>query len=140
MDDRENGYMTAEAAFWMPGIALFLIMLIVLCSYLYQGCFLMQAAYLAAFRGSRMENSVQRQQETKEQLSALLNYQAVSFGETQQRVEVGPLAVTVVLERETPLVVAGEQLILERTQKAWYLDAVAYIRGLRFLQKEEGGS
>ena len=137
MEKRENGYMTVEAAFWMPGIALFLIMLIILCSYLYQGCFLMQTAYLAAFRGSRVESGMLRQQETKGQLSELLPYQVVSFGETKQVVDAGPLAVTVTLERTTPLILSGERLLLEKTQKAWCLDAVAYIRGLQFLQKEE---
>lgn len=133
---KESGYMTVEAAFWLPAIALFLTALIMLCSWLYQGCFMMQAAYLAAFRGSRTENAAQRERETLNQLDELMERQVLSFAEAAEETEAGTLAVTVTLRRDTPLMGPdGEKLVLERTQQSLYLDPVAYIRGLQFLER-----
>ena len=138
MDKSENGYLTAEAAFWLPGVAIFLVLLITLCSYLYQGCFMMQAAYLAAFRGSRAETGAGRESRTEEELAELMQYQVMSFGETVSEIEAGALAVTVSLERETPFTGPdGRRLTLQRSQRALYLDPVSYIRGLRFLKGTE---
>ena len=139
MGKSENGYLTAEAAFWLPGVAIFLVLLITLCSYLYQGCFMMQAAYLAAFRGSRTETGAGRESRTEEELTELMQYhQVLSFGETACEIETGALAVTVSLERETPFIGPdGRKLTLQRSQRALYLDPVSYIRGLRFLKGTE---
>ena len=132
----EKGYMTVEAAFWMPAIALLLVMLITLCGYLYQGCFMMQMAYVAAFRGSRIENAALRDSGTYEQLNTLEREAVLSFEETQKNVEAGALSVKVTLQKETPLLGPdGVKLAIERTQNALCLDPVAYIRGIQFLQK-----
>lgn len=141
MSRNENAYMTVEAAFWLPGIALFLVLLITLCSYLYQGCYMMQAAYIAAFRGSRIEQDDQREAYVSQQLEEFMEREVLSFAKTEKEVNAGALAVTVSLRRVTPLLGEdGGKLVLERTQKALYLDPVAYIRGIRFLKNVGGTS
>ena len=50
-----DGYVVVEAAVLLPLASIFIVLLIGLCSYLYQGCFLMQAAYTAAFRSAAQE-------------------------------------------------------------------------------------
>lgn len=130
---REWGYMTAEAAFWVPAVSLLLMLLIYLCSYLYQGCFLTQAAYVAAFRGSRQETMQQRQFCAKEQLESLFQREVLCFGEERREVKAGPVWVQVTLSRETPLVGPdGEPLLLKAQERALYRDPVAYIRGIQF--------
>ncbi|MFR1309212.1 MAG: hypothetical protein ACLSCO_10225 [Gallintestinimicrobium sp.] len=47
--------MVVEAAVLLPLASIFIVLLIGLCSYLYQGCFLMQAAYTVAFRSAAQE-------------------------------------------------------------------------------------
>lgn len=134
MNTKEKGYVTVEAAVWLPAIALFLTVLIVLCSWLYQGCFMMQAAYLAAFRGSRIENAARREGEIQKQLDELMKWQVLGFNEMEDETESGSLAVTVTLRQETPIRgIDGEKLALESTRKALVLDPVAYIRGLQLL-------
>ena len=136
----EKGYLTVEAAFWLPGIALFLVLLVTLSSYLYQGCFMMQTAYLAAFRGSRIEAAGQRENYVYQQLEELLEREVLSFSEEEVKVSAGALAVTVSLRKSTPLY--GPErglLVLERTQKALCLDPVDCIRGIRFLKNVDGG-
>ena len=46
---KTDGYVVVEAAVLLPLASIFIVLLIGLCSYLYQGCFLMQAAYTVAF-------------------------------------------------------------------------------------------
>ena len=135
MRQKENGYMTVEAAFWVPGIVLLLFLLIGLCSYLYQGCFMMQAAYMAAFRGSRVEEAAVRDSYTREQLDELLEGQVFAFSEISREVEAGLQSVTVSIQRKPPFLGSiGERLILKRTQKALCIDPVDYIRGIRLLK------
>ena len=50
-----DGYVVVEAAVLLPLASIFIVLLIGLCSYLYQGCFLMQAAYTVAFRSAAQE-------------------------------------------------------------------------------------
>ena len=45
-----EGYVVVEAALILPLASIVIVLLIWLGSYLYQGCFLSQAAYAAAFR------------------------------------------------------------------------------------------
>ena len=52
-----DGYVVVEAAVLLPLASIFIVLLIGLCSYLYQGCFLMQAAYTVAFRRVRHRNA-----------------------------------------------------------------------------------
>lgn len=47
-----DGYVVVEAVVLLPLASIFIVLLIGLCSYLYQGCFLMQAAYTVAFRSA----------------------------------------------------------------------------------------
>lgn len=44
-----DGYVVVEAAVLLPLASIFIVLLIGLCSYLYQGCFLMQAGIYSGF-------------------------------------------------------------------------------------------
>lgn len=134
--EKEEGYLTVETAFWMPGLAVLAAAMVFLCSYLYQGCFLSQNAYLAAFRASRVRQLTLREAHVKKELASLAEWQILSFGETKQEVETGMAGVTVTLSRKTPLLKAdGTALMLVRKKTAICLDPVDYIRGLQVLDK-----
>lgn len=122
-----------EAAVILPLASIVIVLLIWLGSYLYQGCFLSQAAYAAAFRGSRFPERgavyVQRQ------LEEIMEGEALRFSEENCLVESGILSVTVTMIRETPFSrMGGAVKPLYVKQKAMVREAVPYIRGLRMLE------
>ena len=61
----------------LPWASILILLLVFLCSYLYQGCFLTQAAYVAAFRGSRYPERGEAYVES--QLEELLEGEALRF-------------------------------------------------------------
>jgi len=139
---RIDGYLTVEAAFWVPGIMFLLLALIWLGCYLYQGCFMTQAAYLAAFRGSQVQGQQAAENAALEQIGMLADRQVLSLGKLQQEAEADMWAVSVTLRQQIPFwTEAGERMIPEQTQKSLYLDPVGYIRGLERLEKlaDKGG-
>ncbi len=129
-----DGYVTTEAAVLLPLASILILLLVYLCSYLYQGCFLTQAAYLAAFRGSIFRERDEAYVE--EQLDELLDGQALSFGPEQRTVEVSALSVKVSLLRDTPFRVFGSWIPkLSVSWRAAVREPVPYIRGLRKLRE-----
>ena len=96
-----DGYVVVEAAVLLPLASIFIVLLIGLCSYLYQGCFLMQAAYTVAFRSAAQERPDAGYADG--QLNQLLEGEILSFGKEERQIKVGMLRVEVTLERETPL-------------------------------------
>ena len=73
-----DGYVVVEAAVFLPLASIFIVLLIGLCSYLYQGCFLMQAAYTVAFRSAAQERPDAGYADG--QLNQLLEGEVLSFG------------------------------------------------------------
>ena len=109
-----DGYVVVEAAVLLPLVSIFIVLLIGLCSYLYQGCFLMQAAYTVAFRSAAQERP--------------------DAGYADGQLKAGMLRVEVILERETPLArlaAVGDRGRLKVKQTAYVRNAAAYIRGIR---------
>ena len=128
-----EGYVVVEAALILPLASIVIVLLIWLGSYLYQGCFLSQAAYATAFRGSRFPERgagyVQRQ------LEEIMEGEALRFSEESCRVDSGILSVTVTMTRETPFSKLGSAVKpLYVKQKAAVREAVPYIRGIRMLE------
>ena len=129
-----DGYVVVEAAVLLPFASILILLLIYLCSYLYQGCYMMQAAYVAAFRGSRYPQKEEAY--VQQQLDELLGKAALSFGTEKREVKVNLLSVQVSLKKDTPFsgltnAVPG----LAVTQKAAIRDAVSYIRGIRRIKE-----
>lgn len=135
-----DGFLTVEAAFILPFASILMLLLVYLCSYLYQNCFLNQAAYLAAFRGSRFAENAPADSYTVRQLEELLDLGLLSFGEEEREVNAGALQVKVGLKRATPFS-RFESVVPELSvmHKSLVRRPVAYIRGLRWLQ-EAGGT
>lgn len=130
-DFREkNGYVVVEASYILPIASILILLTIWLGSYLYQSCYLVQSAYIAAFRGSRQ--SACSEAWVDAQLDELLAGQVLSFGSEERQIEAGTLSVSVTLVRKSPLPQIGES----RTECAasWKVavrDPAAWIRGLR---------
>lgn len=132
-ENGRSGYVVVEAAVLLPLASILLLLLVYLCSYLYQSCFLTQAAYVAAFRGSRFPE--RKEAYVQAQLDELLQGEVLSFGQEERCVEVGLLSVQVNLTRETPFSVFGEWIPgLAASRSALRRDPVAYIRGVRGLR------
>lgn len=127
-----DGYVVVEAAVLLPLASIVIVLLIGLCSYLYQGCFLMQAAYTAALRSAAQERPDTGYADG--QLNQLLEGEVLSFGKEERQIKAGMLRVEVTLERETPLVrlaAVGDRGRLKVKQTAYVRNAAAYIRGIR---------
>lgn len=127
-----DGYVVVEAAVLLPLASIFIVLLIGLCSYLYQGCFLMQAAYTVAFRSAAQERPDAGYADG--QLNQLLEGEVLSFGKEERQIKAGMLRVEVTLERETPLArlaAVGGRGRLKVKQTAYVRNAAAYIRGIR---------
>ena len=86
-----DGYVVVEAAVLLPLASIFIVLLIGLCSYLYQGCFLMQAAYTAAFRSAAQERPNSGYADG--QLNQLLEGEVLSFGKEERQIKAGMLRV-----------------------------------------------
>ena len=110
-----DGYVVVEAAVLLPLASIFIVLLIGLCSYLYQGCFLMQAAYTVAFRSAAQERPDAGYADG--QLNQLLEGEVLSFGKEER-----PLA---------RLAAVGDRGRLKVKQTAYVRNAAAYIRGIR---------
>lgn len=131
MKDQE-GYVVVEAAVLLPAAAVIILLLVWLCSYLYQGCFLTQAAYISAFRGSRYAERGEAYVEA--QLDEIMAGEILRFESEQRTVKTGMLTVQVELERGTPFpMLNGQQVRLHAVQRAAVRDPVGYIRGIRIL-------
>lgn len=129
MKDRD-GYVVVEAAVLLPFASLLILLLIYLCSYLYQGCFMTQTAYVAALRGSRYPRK--GEEYVHRQLDELLENEVLSFGTEEREVDQGLLAVKVTLKKETPFSGLDSRFFcLTAVRKAAVRDAVSYIRGVR---------
>ena len=124
-----DGYVVVEAAVLLPLASIFIVLLIGLCSYLYQSCFLMQAAYTVAFRSAAQERPDAGYADG--QLNQLLEGEVLSFGKEERQIKAGMLRVEVTLERETPLAAVGDRGRLKVKQTAYVRNAAAYIRGIR---------
>lgn len=125
-----DGYVLVEATVLLPLASILLLLLVYLCSYLYQGCFMVQAAYVSAFRGSRYaaygENYVNKQ------LDEILAGEILSFEPETREVKTGLLSVQVTLKKNTPLSgINGKIPPLTASWKAAVRDPVLYIRGIR---------
>lgn len=127
-----DGYVVVEAAVVLPFASILIVLLIGLCSYLYQGCFLMQAAYTAAFRSAGCQHPDVGYADG--QLNQLMEKEVLSFGKETRQIKAGMFRVDVTLERETPLArlrAAGDRGRLQIKQTAYVRNAAAYIRGIR---------
>lgn len=119
-----------EAVVLLPLASILILMLVYLGSFLYQGTFLMQSAYTAAFRGSRYPQ--RKEAYVQEQLDELLDREVLRFAAEERKITLNPVQVQVSLQRETPFSgFSGAVKPLDTTQKAMIRDAAAYIRGVR---------
>ncbi|MFR6589262.1 MAG: hypothetical protein ACLURV_02645 [Gallintestinimicrobium sp.] len=127
-----DGYVVVEAAVLLPLASIFIVLLIGLCSYLYQGCFLMQAAYTAAF--SECGTGTPGRRLCGWAVKSAVGGEVLSFGKEERQIKAGMLRVEVTLERETPLArlaAVGDRGRLKVKQTAYVRNAAAYIRGIR---------
>ncbi|MBQ7840549.1 MAG: hypothetical protein IJ390_08735 [Lachnospiraceae bacterium] len=125
-----KGYVVTEAAVLLPLASVLILLLVYLCSYIYQSCYLVQTSYIAAFRGSRQK--VCREEFVNAQLDELLSGQVLSFQEELREIHVDLLSVSVSLERETPFAPSEDGATTAKA--SWRIlkrDPVTYIRGLR---------
>lgn len=133
MKERE-GYVLVEAAVLLPFASILLLLLVYLCSYLYQGCFMVQAAYVSAFRGSRY--AAYGEDYVNEQLDEILAGELLSFEPEMREVKTGLWAVQVVLKKNTPFSGIDSKIpALTASWKAAVRDPVAYIRGIRQVEE-----
>lgn len=133
MKERE-GYVLVEAAVLLPFASILLLLLVYLCSYLYQGCFMVQAAYVSAFRGSRY--AAYGEDYVNEQLDEILAGELLSFEPETREVKTGLWSVQVVLKKNTPFSrIDGKIPALTASWKAAVRDPVAYIRGIRQVEE-----
>lgn len=129
----KDGYVIVEATVLLPFVSILILLLVYLCSYLYQGCFMVQAAYISAFRGSR--HAAYGKEYVGQQLDEILEGEVLSFGEETREITTGILSVQVTLKRETPFSRISDDIAgLEATWKVAVRDPVAYIRGIRLVQ------
>lgn len=132
MKERE-GYVVVEATVLLPFSSILILLLVYLCSFLYQGCFMVQASYVSAFRGSRY--AAYGEAYVEEQLNEILNGELLSFEPEEYEVKVGMLSVEVTLKKNTPLSRIDESIPpLEASWRAVVRDPVMYIRGIRRLK------
>lgn len=132
MRERE-GYVVVEATVLLPLASILILMLVYLCSYLYQGCFMVQAAYVSAFRGSRY--AARGEAYVEAQLDELLDLELLSFEPEAREIRTGVLSVQVTLKKNTPLSRMNENMkLLTASWRAAVRDPVAYIRGIRRLK------
>ena len=127
-----GGYVIVEAAFLLPWASVIILLLVFLCSYLYQGCFLTQAAYVAAFRGSRFPERGEAYVES--QLDEILEGEVLRFQAEERSIRAGLLFAQVSLRRDTPL----ESMGIPPLTASWKIavrEPVAYIRGIRKLSE-----
>ncbi len=134
--DGLDGYVIVEAAVLLPVASVLLLLLVYLCSHLYQGCFMTQAAYVAAFRGSRQVSGGEMY--VQAQLDEILAGEALSFEEEKRKVGMGMFCVSVSLGKNTPLSrLWGDDFLLSVYQKSAVRNPVVYIRGIRALTNAE---
>lgn len=128
--EERDGYVIVEAAVLLPLASILILLLVYLCSYLYQGCFMVQAAYVSAFRGSRY--TMYGEAYVKEQLDEILAGEVLSFEPEEYEIKMGMLSVQVALKKDTPLSRINENIApLRASWKVAVRDPVAYIRGIR---------
>lgn len=130
----KDGYVVVEASVLLPFASILILLLVYLCSYLYQGCFMVQAAYRAAFRGSRY--AVYGEAYVEKQLDELLEEEVLSFGPEERTVDTGLLSVSVSLKKDTPF--QNFSRIVPKLTASWKVyvrDPVVYIRGMRGLKE-----
>lgn len=134
----KDGYVVVEASFLLPFASILILLLVYLCSYLYQGCFMVQAAYRAAFRGSRYAGY--GAEYVEKQLDEILKDEILSFEPEERTVNAGILSVSVSLEKDTPFQKFSRIVPkLETSWKVYVRDPAAYIRGLRIIGHEGNG-
>lgn len=137
--DGRDGYVIVEAVVLLPLASVLILLLIYLCSYLYQGCFMTQASYIAAFRGSR--NVKKGEAYIGQQLDEILEREVWSFAAEEREIEISPFSVRVSLKKRTPF--SGMGTIVPDLTASWKVavrDPAAYIRGIRTItQSGEDG-
>lgn len=125
-----DGYVMVEAAVLLPFASVLFLLLVYLCSYLYQGCFMTQASYIAAFRGSR--NAERGEAFIRQQLDEILEREIWSFAQEEREIEISLLSVQVSLEKKTPFSRLGNTVPdLVSSWRVAVRDPVVYIRGVR---------
>lgn len=135
----KDGYVVIEAAVLLPLTSILILLVVYLCSYLYQGCFMVQASYAAAFRGSRYPD--EGEEYVHRQLDELLEGEILTFQKEERLVKTGALSVQVSLEKETPFArLGGKNGRLSASWTAAVRDPVAYIRGIRIVKELKDGN
>lgn len=140
-ENQEEGYMTVEASLVLPMILIVTLLVLLLTFYLYAVCFLNQAAYTAALRGSLvMDGTIE--ETANEELERLLQNRILNIQDIKSEVSVSALTVEVKLEADMLLPVTG---ILSLTDPVWEIEvkkeakirnASGYIRMLRNMGRE----
>ena len=140
-ENQEEGYMTVEASLVLPMILIVTLLVLLLTFYLYAVCFLNQAAYTAALRGSLvMDGTIE--ETANEELERLLKNRILNIQDIKSEVSVSALTVEVKLEADMLLPVTG---ILSLTDPVWKIEvkkeakirnASGYIRMLRNMGRE----
>lgn len=133
----KDGYVVVEASVLLPFASILILLLVYLCSYLYQGCFMVQAAYRAAFRGSRYAGY--GAEYVEKQLDEILKDEILSFEPEERTVNAGILSVSVSLKKNTPFQISCIVPELWTSWKVYVRDPVAYIRGIRLIGHEGKG-
>lgn len=134
----KDGYMTLEASFIMPITIVLITALMYLAFYLYTVAFLNQAAYVAAFRASLIdEGNAEKEAAAARELDKLLLEGVLPINHLEKQISVSAVSVSVSLQASLALPVPGLQLVSSKAwditaeKKALVRDAAAFIRAAR---------
>lgn len=120
----QKAYMTVEASLIMPMILGGIIFTIYLGIYLYDVCYIKQAVYVAALRGSCMKNGSSQDIEyyTKQQLEQLLSKQILAKRKMQSKVNVSISKVLVQVDMDISMPFAE---FISPIIKTWSIESEA---------------
>lgn len=135
-EEKKDAYMTTEASLLLPMVIALIVFIMFLAFYLYSVCFLNQAAYIAALRGSQTLDG--NAQTTAEQaLEELLEGRIIPIKGLNKEIKASALSVEVNLDAELALPLTG---ILPIRKPLWQIhvekksairNAAGYIRLMR---------
>lgn len=142
---RQDGYMTAEAAFILPLAIVLVALLVVVLVWMYGCFFLPQAAYRSAFRAERGGGSKEAMTSRAETAwSELYEERLFHIGEAEHNIRVTLTGVTVEGKSTVSLALphffpaAVREFSLQTEQRSLRRDPVTYIRTLRLAKRVVG--
>lgn len=89
-----NGYFTIEASLLLPVVTVLILVVCIICFYLYNSCVVYQACYISALRGSQLLDTPQTEvnQQVKGFMEELLDFQIYDYVK-EYKVDTGILVI-----------------------------------------------